>query len=232
MLKLLREGNQNYPWLIKGTMVAIAVTFIVGMGWWGYGQEDADTIATIGPLTISRDEFLRRYKSVYENAKDKMPEALKDDILKQMVLEQMVEEKLWMLAAKDMNLSVTPAELRDSIVHIKDFHQNGKFDPEVYTRIMAYNHLTPAQFEVLHAERLLAEKALTVILDSVALTPAEVEEAKTLMARQTSAESITGPSASDRILQDMLMQKQQRAMMAYKEAMKSKAEVQVHKELL
>jgi peptidyl-prolyl cis-trans isomerase D len=233
MIKLLREGNVRYPWLLKGAMATIAITFVIGMGWWGYGESQTDAVATVGPLKVSRDEFVRRYKNLYEySKKQKMPDVVKDEVLKEIAVEQMVEEKIWRLAAEDMGITVTSAELRDAITRIKDFQQNGKFDPELYKRTLAFNRLTPAQFETEYAGRLLGDKAATVIADSVALTPAELEEVKALMARQSSAEPLTGLSANDRILQNMLFQKQQRALAAFKEAMRAKFQVTIRKELL
>jgi peptidyl-prolyl cis-trans isomerase D len=79
---------------------------------------------------------------------------------------------------------------------------------------------------------LLSQKAMTVVRDSVALTPAEIAEAQSLTARQTEAQPDAGPSASERILQDFLFQKQQRALMAYRESMKARVPIQIHKELL
>ena len=233
MIKLLREGNLRYPWLLKGAMATIAITFVIGMGWWGYGESQTDAVATVGPLKVSRDEFMRRYKNLYEySKKQKMPDLVKDEVLKEIAVEQMVEEKIWRLAAEDMGITVTPDELRDAITRIKDFHQDGKFSPELYKRLLSFNRLTPAQFETEYAGRLLGDKAATVISDSVALTPAELEEVKTLMARQSSAEPLAGLSANDRILQNMLFQKQQRALAAFKEAMRAKVQVQIRKELL
>jgi peptidyl-prolyl cis-trans isomerase D len=233
MIKLLRESNLRYPWLLKSAMAAIAITFVIGMGWWGYGESQTDAVATVGPLKVSRDEFLRRYKNIYEySKKQKMPDVVKDEVLKEIAVEQMVEEKIWRLAAEDMGITVTTDELRDAIMRVKDFHQNGRFDQELYKRTLAFNRLTPKQFETEYAGRLLGDKAATIISDSVALTPAELEEAKTLMARQSSAEPLAGLSANDRILQNMLFQKQQRALAAFKEAMRAKVQVQIRKELL
>jgi peptidyl-prolyl cis-trans isomerase D len=233
MIKLLREGNARFPWVLKGVMVVIALTFVVGMGWWGYGESQSDVVATVGPLKVSRDEFVRRYKNLYEFAKkQKMPDAIKDDVLKEMAVEQMAEEKLWRLAADEMGLTLSPEELHTAITRITDFHTNGKFDPELYKRLLAFNHLTPAQFESEYGARLLGDKAVAVVFDSVALTPAEIEEAKTLMARPSSPDVAGGPTAKDRILQDMLFQKRQRAVMAFREAMRAKVNVQIKKELL
>ena len=233
MIKLLREGNHRFPGVLKGVMIVIALTFIVGMGWWGYGESQTDVIATVGPFKVSRDEYVRRYKNLYEYAKkQKMPDAIKDEVLKEMAVEQMAEEKLWRLAADEMGLTLSPEELYTAITRITDFQTNGKFDPELYKRLLAFNHLTPPQFETEYSSRLLGDKAVSVVFDSVALTPAEIEEAKTLMARPSSPDSPSAPSAKDRILRDMLFQKQQRAVMAFREAMRAKVNVQIKKELL
>ena len=233
MIKLLLEGNYRYPWLLKGAMAAIAVTFVVGMGWWGYGEAQGDAVATVGSLKVSRDEFTRRYKNIYEfSKKQKLPDSFKDEVLKEIAVEQIVEEKLWRLAAEEMNLTVTPADLRDAIVKIKDFQTNGQFDPELYKRLLAFNRLTPAQFEAEYSSRLLGDKAMTVILDAVALTPSELAEAKALMGRPSPLEPAGGPSTNDRILQDMLFQKQQRALTAFKDAMRAKVQVTIRKEML
>ena len=73
---------------------------------------------------------------------------------------------------------------------------------------------------------------MTVILDAVALTPSELAEAKALMGRPSPLEPAGGPSTNDRILQDMLFQKQQRALTAFKDAMRAKVQVTIRKEML
>jgi len=232
MIKLLREGNLRYPWVLKAVMAIIALTFIVGMGWWGYGNSQTDTVATVGPLKVSRDEYLRRYKNLYEYAKkQKLPDAIKDDVLKEIAVEQMAEEKLWRLAADEMGLTLSPEELHAAVTRLPEFQTSGKFDPELYKRLLAFNRMTPAQFESEYASRLLGDKAVTVVFDSVALTPAEIEEAKTLMARPATPDA-GNSSAQDRILRDLLFQKQQRAVLAFREAMRATVSVQIKKELL
>ena len=68
--------------------------------------------------------------------------------------------------------------------------------------------------------------------DSVALTPSEIAEGQALMTRPQASDSTKGATAKDRILQDMLFQKQQRALMAYQESLKSKVPIKVHREQL
>jgi peptidyl-prolyl cis-trans isomerase D len=214
-------------------MAVIAITFIVGMGWWGYGGFSTDTVATVGPLKVSRDEYVRRYKTLSEFAKKQnLPDAIKDEVLRQMAVEQMAEEKLWRLVADEMGLTLSPDELHAAVTQLPEFQTNGKFDPDRYTRLLAFNHLTPAQFESEYTSRLLGDKAMTVVFDSVALTPAEIEEANALVTRSAPSEGAQSPSARDRILHDLLLQKQQRAVIAFREMMRTKIPVQIKKELL
>ena len=232
MLKLMREGAQKYPWLLKSMMGILAVAFVITMGWWGFGDQQGDAVASVGNLKITREEFRRAYENTYRFYKEKVPGDFKEEALKQFVVDGLIENKLWILAAKDMGLTVTADELRDDIVRREDFHRNGKFDPELYRRVLASNRLTPSLFESLHANELLGDKARTVVRDAVALTPAEIVEAQALMARLAPAGSTAGPSPNERILQDVLLQKQQRALAAYKESMRATVPIQIHKELL
>lgn len=231
MIKLMREGARRYPWLLKSIMGILAVAFVITMGWWGFTEQDSNAVASIGDLSVSRDEYRRTYESTYRFYRDKVQGDFKEESLKQFVIDGLVENKLWTIAARDLGLSVSPDELRDSIVKMEEFHRNGKFDPELYQRLLSLNHLTPATFESLHKVELLAEKARGVIRDSVALTPSEVAEAQTMMARQTQPDA-GGAAANERILQDFLFQKQQRAVAAYKESLKARVPVQIHKEFL
>jgi peptidyl-prolyl cis-trans isomerase D len=232
MIKLMRDSAHKYPWLLKSIMGALAVAFVITMGWWGFEEQESNAVASVGDMAITRDEYRRSFESTYRFYKENVQGDFKEETLKQFVIDGLIENKIWLLAAKDMGLTVSPDELRDSILQRKDFQRNGKFDPELYRRVLAANRLTPSLFESLYAVELLSQKAMTVVRDSVALTPAEIAEAQSLTARQTEAQPDAGPSASERILQDFLFQKQQRALMAYRESMKARVPIQIHKELL
>lgn len=231
MIKLMRESAHKYPWLLKSIMAVLAVAFIITMGWWGFGETQTNAVASVGDLTVTRDEYQRTYQNTYRFYKENVQGDFKDEVLKQFVIDGLIENKLWSLAAKEMGLRISPDELRDDILQRPEFQRNGAFDPDLYRRLLAANRLTPALFESMHATELLREKARSVIRESVALTPAEIAEAQGLMARQAQTES-SGKSASERLLQDFLFQKQQRALMAYKEALKTRVPIQIHKELL
>jgi peptidyl-prolyl cis-trans isomerase D len=232
MIKILRYTHDRFPWLLAVAMGFIAVTFVVGMGWWGFGGQSGNVVASVGDLTVSRDEFKRAYENTYRVYKEKVPGEFKDETIKQYVVEQLVENNLWLIVAKEMGMTVSNDELRDVITKIPDFQRNGTFDSEIYRRVLAINHMTPSVFEAMEMKDILTIKAKMVVRDAVALTPSELAEAQALMVRQPESDPAKATAARDRAVQDMLFQKQQRALTAYTEALKARLPIKIHRELL
>lgn len=232
MIKVLRSANERYPWFLAITMGFIAISFIIGMGWWGFGEHQGTVVASVGDLTISHDEFKRAYENTYRFYKDKVPGEFKDETIKQYVVEQLVDNRVWLIAAKNMGLTVTDEDLRDIIMQIPEFQRNGSFDPELYQRLLAANHLTPAIFEAMEAKELLSNRARMMISDAVTLTPHELAEAQALTLRQTEPDPAKAAAAKDRAIQDVLFQKQQRALMAYTQSLKATVPINIRRELL
>lgn len=232
MIKVMRSAAHNYPWLLKSIMGILAIAFVITMGWWGFGEQTGSAVATVGDLTVSRDEFRRAYENMYRFYKEKIPGEFKDETIKQGVMEQLVVNRLWLIAAKDMGITVSDADLRDMIVQIPDFQKNGAFDPDLYKRLLAANHLTPAVFEAAQHREILGNKARMIVSDSVALTPSEISDGLALMAKPQDSDPTKTKAAKDRVLQDLLFQKQQRALTAYQESLKSRVPIKIHRELL
>lgn len=232
MIKVMRDASHNYPWLLKSIMGILAIAFVITMGWWGFGEQPGNTVATVGDLAVTRDEFRRAYENMYRFYKEKVPGEFKDETIKQFVIEQLVDNRLWQMAAKDMGITVSDGDLREMIVQVPEFQKNGAFDPEVYQRLLAANHLTPKVFEEAQAKEILGNKARMFVRDAVALTPSEISEGQALMTRQPNTDPAKATEAKDRVLQDMLFQKQQRALVAFQESLKGKIPVKIHRELL
>ncbi len=232
MIKALRYAHDKYPSFLAITMGFIGITFIVGMGWWGFGQEPGTTVATVGDLSVSVEEFKRAHENSYRFYKEKLPGEFKDETIKQFVLDQLIDNRVWLVAAKNMGITVSDADLRDAIMQIPDFQRDGKFDPERYRQILAANHLTPAMFEAIEAKDLLGSRARMLIADAVTLTPSELAEAQAMTLRQPESDPAKAAAAKDRAVQDVLFQKQQRALMAFTQSLKATIPIKVRRELL
>ncbi|MBY0247252.1 MAG: SurA N-terminal domain-containing protein [Nitrospiraceae bacterium] len=229
MIKILRDASHNYPWLIKSIMGILALVFVVTMGWWGFDEKAGNAVADVGDLSVSRDEFKRAFEFMYRSYREKGAGEIKEEAFKQIVIDQLIESRLWVIAARDMGLTVSDTDLRDTIIQIPDFQKNGAFDPDLYRRLLAANHWTPSAFEAMQQQEILAGKARLIVRDSVALTPWEIAEGQALTPKPQDPNS---PMTKDRALQDMLFQKQQRALAAYQEALKAKIPTKIHRELL
>jgi peptidyl-prolyl cis-trans isomerase D len=232
MIKLMRESAHKYPWILKSIMGVLAIAFIITMGWWGFSEQQSDAVASVGDQKVSHAEYARTYQNTYRFYQEKMKGDFKEDVLKQMVLDRLIESKLWTLAAQDFGVNITPEELRDDIMRREEFQRNGKFDPDLYKRLLASVRLTPALYEVQHKMDLLRDKAMTVVRNSVTLTPSEIADAESLIIRQSSGSASLAPATSEQILRDYLSQKQERALVAYQESMKARLPIQIHKEML
>lgn len=232
MIKVMRSAAQNHPWLFKSGMGILATAFVITMGWWGFGEQAGNAVANVGDLTVSLDDFRRTHENMYRLYKENVSGDFKDEDFKQFVIEQLVANRVWLIAAKNMGVTVSDADLREIIVQIPDFQKNGAFDPELYQRILAANHLTPAVFEAAQYQEVLGNKARMIVRDSVALTPAEISEGQFLMTKPQDSDPAKAATAKDRVLQDMLFQKQQRALVAYQESLKAKIPIKIHRELL
>jgi peptidyl-prolyl cis-trans isomerase D len=232
MIKTLRDASHNYPWLLKSIMGLLALVFVITMGWWGFDGRAGNAVADVGDLTVSRDEFKRAFEFMYRSYKEKGAGEIKEEAFKQIVVDQLIESRLWVIAARDMGLTVSDTDTRDLIIQIPDFQKNGAFDPDLYRRLLAANHWTPSAFEAMQQQEILAGKARMVVRDSVALTPWEIAEGQALTTKPQDSDPANAMTAKDRALQDMLFQKQQRALAAYQEALKAKIPTKIHRELL
>ena len=237
MLKVIRESAIEHPWRYRVLMGLIAVAFVVTMGWGieqSLIQQPNDYIVTVGDDHVSRDEYQRAYQNTYRYYKEIIPGDFPEDRLKQLVVDQLIDSRLWMQAAKDLGVVVTPHELREAIMKIPAFQRNGTFDPEQYKRVLSQNRLTPEMFETSHKADLMREKARMLVRNSVVPTVDELAEAQAVMAAQPSPKTpMTGTASPfDRASQAVLAQKQERALRAFQEALKAKAKVSVRRELM
>ncbi len=233
MIKTMRDAAHNYPWLLKSIMGLLAVAFVITMGWWGFGEQAGGPVAKVGEQSVTLDEFKRTYENMHRIYKDNVKTEFKDEEFKDFVIGQLVDSRVWIIAAEEMGVRVSDADLRELIMQTPVFQKNGAFDPELYKRILAANHLTPAAFEALQHQEVLANKARMIVRDSVALTPSEVAEGQSLMTRPADGnDPAKAAEAKQRVLDDMLLQKQQRALASFQQAMKAKLPVTIRRELL
>ena len=233
MIRLVQEASKKYPWILKVIIWSIAITFIGGMGWYGYEASQINTVATVGPYTVTQQEYNRAKRRINRVYRDQLKqEDVKDETIQQLAIDSLVTNKSWLVFADELGLVVSPQELHDAIVNQKDFQKDGVFDPAYYQRLLAANRLKPHEYEEQRRETLLIEKARLLVSEATTLSPAELQEVKDLHARQTLEGAEPDMTMFEQIKMQFVMQKKQRAMQAFQAGLRTRGNVTIQEELL
>jgi peptidyl-prolyl cis-trans isomerase D len=187
MLTAMREHASSY--LIKAVLGLVVITFIGTIFLvWGYGGRDnidqaaaGPSLATVNGEAISSTEFYRMYDQslqTLEQFRSSISPAEYERLtaeMKKSTLESLVANRLLILEARRMGLSVKPDEVRDSIESLSQFQTNGVFDPRLFAAYLDYTRTTQADLEGRIATELLAQKASSAIRSAAVVTEAEVQ---------------------------------------------------------
>ena len=131
------------------------------------------------------------------------------------MLNSLIEERIILSAASETGLMVSDEEVFDIISSMPAFQKDGKFNPEMYKRVLSANKYSPAAFERNLKEDIIKEKMRRLIKESVGYSEGE-------------AQNIPAQGNVD----VLLLQKQERAYMAYVEGLKKKAKIKVYEDKL
>lgn len=178
MLKAIRKREKL---LLTIFVTAIAIVFV----FWGfYGDFNISSIgkndaASVNGEKITIQEFQNEYQNTlrfYENIlKNKLtPEMMKQFNVKQMVLNQLVDQKLVLQGAKSLKLKVIDSEVSDTIVQTPVFQKDGKFDKDHYLNLLKANRLTPVIYENKVRLDLLQRKIIGIIRNYIKVSESEV----------------------------------------------------------
>jgi peptidyl-prolyl cis-trans isomerase D len=235
MLKLLRKGAIENVWFYRIIMIVLSLAFVITMGWWGFsGPADQHVVAQVGKVSITLEQYQQAYDNTYKFYRDLFKDRFNDDLVKQLnlkntVINDLVEKQLWLIAAQQIGVEVSDQELSDFILKQPAFQREGRFDPEVYRRVLARNRYTPEVFERLQREELAVEKVRALLRDSVSLTDIDLQE---LQAQPAPSSQATPASADQEQRQGLLMRKQQMALETYLGSLKSQIPISINEKML
>jgi peptidyl-prolyl cis-trans isomerase D len=167
MLKAMRKHSKYFLWLF----VIVILSFV----FWGVGTVDKGTpniLAEVGKYKITLDEYWRAYdntsrfyREIYkENFNEEMQEKLK---LKETVLDSLIINRVFLIAASDAGISVSDEELNDAITNDPAFMKDGVFDKEIYLNRLRLSRLNPELYESMKREELSIIKIRRLIQLSV-----------------------------------------------------------------
>jgi peptidyl-prolyl cis-trans isomerase D len=212
------------PWVLRGIIGILAITFVISLGWWGSEENKEHTVvAEIDEEVISVDEYRRVYKNMSRFYRQMFKDRFDEKRFPKEVIDLMVEERLWIREANRMGVKASDEELRESILKMPGFQKEGVFNAEIYRRVLAAERLTPEKFEEQHRETLLVAKAKKIVSQSAVLTPSEIAEMEAKMIL---------PGDIDQEKEMLLSQKKEKAVRSYILSVKQKSAILIKEELL
>lgn len=220
MLKMMREHAKFFYILF----FIVILSFI----FWGVGSVDKSTavpVVKIGKEQITLEDFWTAYdrarnfyKEVY---KDKFNDELEKQLnIKQLVLDALINERVLFITAKKAGITVTDVELEDAIINDPAFLRDGRFNKDIYLRILDLNRMTPEFFESMKRKEITALKMRRLVGESVALTDIDLKK------------SSGGEQPKADVVQAMLFEMRDKVLKSYIEGMKNKMKIEVNQQII
>jgi peptidyl-prolyl cis-trans isomerase D len=199
----------------------IALTFIVtalyGIDFMGSGQ----TVAKVGDKEISKTEFLKNFVPQQRNLQQQLGTEYSTDIeniLKQTVIDQMVNSQILFQYAQNYGYVSTPKEVQTNIAKNEVFYKDGKFDVDQYKKILRLNGYSVQEYEASQFQQLTQEQLRSNIEKSAFVTDFERENITSLLNQERKFDYLEIPvkdfsdqvSISDSMLKDYFDKNQDR----------------------
>ena len=140
-------------------------------------------LVRVGSHEITAMEFRRVYLQQLQNYRLQSGEEISENVLRslgihQQVLQQLIDQYSALAEAERLGLDVTDAEVRQLIVSLPGFQENGRFvGEERYRQALQFQRppLSTAQFEEEVRRELLVRRLQSAVTDWVGVTDEELE---------------------------------------------------------
>jgi peptidyl-prolyl cis-trans isomerase D len=186
------------------------------------------SVAKVGGDVITADEYNRVYRTMYDNYKQLMTDKFDESFaksLKSQALQELVVQKLLVQEAERVGLRISDEELQAVIMKTPSFARDGKFDKQIYERILDQINMKPAAFEASQREFLLRQKLEQIVKDSVVVTDAEV--AASYVQKNPKAKPGEFEKDRDTFKMTVLAEKQRDAMTAFLRGIQSRTTIKI-----
>lgn len=143
-----------------------------------------DTVARVEGQDITATEFRRTYQAQMQAYRSAYGGQMNEQLLKQLgvdrqILQQMVDERAALAEARRLGISVSDAEVRQRILTIPAFQENGAFIGEQrYQQLLRMQRppMTPAEFEENLRKQLTIQKLRSSVTDWLSVADKDLEQ--------------------------------------------------------
>ena len=185
MLDRMRRHKGWLKWSLALVVLAFIIFYIPDfLGSGGSGPATpSDEVARVDGRSITVAEFSRAYQNQLQAYRSAYGANINEQLLRQLgfeqqILQQLIEQEAAMVEAARLGINVSDDEVRQRILSLPGFQENGQFVGEDrYRQILDMQRppMTPAQFETSLRRQLMLEKLRAVVTDWVTVTDAECD---------------------------------------------------------
>lgn len=170
--------QRHKKWLVITIWIS-TIAFIgagfVGWGSYEYGKKGG-VVAVVGDREISMDEYQREYSNLYDQYSKMLGGQFTQEMAKQFNLSNIaykltLQKNLLLSYADELGLDVTNEDIAKEVMKYKAFQKDGKFDKDIYVKVLLQNQSNPIEFENSLKRNLLLGK-----LESILQTQAQNKE--------------------------------------------------------
>jgi peptidyl-prolyl cis-trans isomerase D len=146
------------------------------------GAAPSDTVAVVEDRQITVREFQRRYSAQLQAYRQAYGSQMNEQLLRQLgieqqILQQLVDEEAMVVEARRHGITASDVEVRERILAIPAFQENGQFIGEQrYRQLLQMNNppLTTTEFEDQLRRALLVEKLRNAVTAWMSVSDADV----------------------------------------------------------
>ncbi len=175
------DSVRNNPKVVQLILGVLVLPFALwGVDSYVRGSGAGDEIAKVGNSKITRAEFQNALRDEQERMRSALgpefrPEMLDTPEAKQVVLDNLIGQRILALHTQNAHLSISDEQLRDFIAGIPALQENGKFSKERYQRLVQAQGMSEAVFESRLRSELAMQKIPLAVGQSTVTPKAMVE---------------------------------------------------------
>ena len=186
MLQAIRSNAQGWiAWVIVGLIILTFALF--GIDQYARGDKVV-VVAEVNGEDVTARDFLvlynRQKSRLEEQFGDMYDQVVKDEELRDQVLEALVESAVIRQWANDNHMTISDQQLAMTIQSADVFQQDGQFSQKVYEEIIMRNGLNVARFEYEQRQFLVENQYKMLTQGSTFATQSEVEQLAKLQGQE------------------------------------------------
>lgn len=183
-LDWMRRHRGWLKWSLAVLIIPFAFFFVPNSNVTTAGISPDTVLADVEGQSITVAEFQRRYNAQLQQYRNAYGGQISEQMLRQLgidqqILQSLVDEQAMVAEARKQNLTVSDVEVRQRILSLPAFMENGQFIGETrYRQLLSMQNppLTTREFEEQLRQAILAEKLRTSVTGWMSVSDADVAQ--------------------------------------------------------